>query len=122
MEKLRILVIDKSETFRLLMSNLLSSHQAEFANCGQKGLKIFKHKSFDLVIIASDLSMSWQRVIGEMRGINSEIKVILTTVKADKEFCDQVLTNGIRIDAFLDKGSVVETLDAKIEKVFSGKS
>lgn len=121
MGKLKILVMDKSETFRLLMSELLSSQETKFADGGQKGLRIFKENQFDLVILASDLSMSWKRIIGEMREINPEIRAILTTGKVDKEFCDQVLTSGIRIDAFLDKVRVVQTLKTKIEEAFSEK-
>lgn len=115
MEKLKILLVDKSETFTLVLSELLLSHETKSAHSGREGLKVFKENPFDLVIIASDLPMSWREVVRKMREFNSKIKVLLMADDVEYTTFKQVLFLP-GVDAILNKEQVVATIDAQISE------
>lgn len=115
METKKILVINKSETFTLLLSELSITHEIMSASSGREGLRIFRENPFDLIIVASDLPMSWRTIVQKIRKLDSKIKVLLMADDVEYTTLKQALFLP-GVNAILNKENVVVTLNNKISE------
>ncbi|UYP45166.1 Regulator of RpoS [Candidatus Lokiarchaeum ossiferum] len=116
----KILIIDDELSLLKIMGKFLQKmgHSSITAENGRKGISLFGDdpSSFDAVFIDYNLpELSSHEIVKELRSLNSEIKVILSTGFAvddiSKEF-DQIGINGTlqKPFAFNDFKQIIEQL------------
>ena len=112
-KKATILVVEDEEDVRELLKDILTDggHTVEFAPDGQKGIELFRGKTFDMVF--TDLGMpgmsGWQ-VAEQIKKINKNTPVVLITGwevqekgrELKKSGVDMVVKKPFRVNEILD--------------------
>ncbi len=108
-----VLFVEDNDTIRFLYDRLLSKRVRRFfiAENGQEGLEIYKQHTPDLII--TDISMPVMdglEMIGYIKEINPEVKVIVMSAYSIKEYFLEAINLGVN-------GYLIKPVEAK--KLFS---
>ena len=118
-ESKKLLVIDDEPTLLKIMGRFLSKLKvdAELAENGQAGLEKLRSSPKDFKGVVVDYSLpdiSCGELVGEIRKVNAEIKIILSTGFATDELHDE-----IQFDAALQKPFSFGDFKSLIDTYFS---
>jgi PAS domain S-box-containing protein len=120
-----ILVIDDEEVLRRTALYMLEKcgYEVITAENGEEGVRIFKERHHEIRAVLTDLVMpkkSGEQVYLEMKAINPEIKVLLTSGFKQDDRVNLALGYGIR--GFIQKPYTLEKLSQAMADLLSGIS
>ncbi len=119
LKKANILYVEDDENIAEVISVYLQSFCNTIHHCpnGKDGLDYYKHNSSNIDIIITDLNMpklSGVDMICEIRRINTDIPIVITSAFGDEEMLKQVINLGV--DGFVTKPLVLPDLFHIINK------
>ena len=118
----KILVIDDEKNIRELIEDILSEegYQIFIAQNGKEGVEFFKKFSSQIDLVILDIIMpelDGKDCYYEIKKINPQIKVILTSGYSKSNIKDELLKNGV--DAYVPKPFNVGILLKAVEQVLT---
>ncbi len=104
-----LLFVEDNDTIRFLYNRLLSNRVSEFyiGENGQEGLELYKKHKPDLII--TDISMPIMdglEMIGHIKAIDPEVKVIVMSAYSIKEYFLEAINHGVH-------GYLIKPVEAK---------
>ncbi len=115
-----ILVVDDEESIRMIAGGMLqaSGYDVLFADNGQAGLEAFKENRSEIKAVLMDLAMpvlSGDEAFLQMREVDSDVKVLLSSGCASDPRIEKLLTKGLK--GFIPKPFSIADLSEKIKEV-----
>lgn len=118
-----ILVVDDEEMILSITSRILdhAGYRVLIASDGEEATEIFKRHANEVTLVILDLSMpgmTGTEVFRELRKINPEAVIALSTGLADEE--EKPDLEGIEPSGFINKPYEMTTLLASIDSILAG--
>jgi two-component system, cell cycle sensor histidine kinase and response regulator CckA len=119
-----VLVVDDETSICFAMNKLLEcfGYRAISANDGAEGLRLFREKGDEIKVVISDMAMpgmDGQTFVGELKKIDRNAKIIITTGMASKTAVDAVTRLGIT--HIINKPCGATILLQAIQELLSGR-
>ena len=117
---IKILIIDDDKIIRERLKSILDleDYRSIIADDGQSGLKLFKEKKPDIVLLDIKLpGMSGIEVLKELKKISKDVEVIIITGHGNVDSAIQSLNEGAF--GYIQKPIEMKELEIYIKKIIS---
>lgn len=119
-----VLVVDDEKVMRKIAGQMLKifGFDTIYAEDGEEGVKVYKERMNEIKFVLLDMvmpKMSGKDVFLEIKKVNPNAKVILSSGFRQDERVEEVIQHGV--DGFVQKPYILQTLSDKLFEIF-GKS